>query len=129
VNEEERSRGEYYRHSSIVYHNFVVARFDKTSAKVLQLLPGLHKQVTTGRGKLDENAFPGVSCPYVKARVSRTTMDGQEIEVSVKASKYGIFLVIFNKIRGCRCQEVRARRGENEETTGKSTRTHISQHP
>jgi hypothetical protein len=129
VNEGKGLHGGYYRHSSFIYHHFVVARFDKTPAKVLQLLPSLDKQVTTGRGELNENAFSGVSRPYMKARVSRTTMDGQKIEVGVEASKYGIFLVIFNKIRGCRCQEVRARRCENEKTARKSTHTHISQHP
>ena len=65
----------------------------------------------------------------MKAWVSRTTMNGQKIEISVKAGKYGIFLVVFHKIRGCRCQKVRARHSESEKTARKSSRTHISQHP
>ena len=128
VDEGEQPHSEYYRHSSFVYHNFVVASFDKAPAEVLQLLPSLHKQVTTSRRELDENAFPRVSSPYVKSWVSRTAMDGQKIEVGVKAGKYGILLVIFHKIRGCWCQEVRARHGESEETASNDTRTHISQH-
>jgi hypothetical protein len=48
----------------------------------------------------------------VKAWVSRTAMNSQEIEIGVKASKYGIFLVIFHEIGGCGCQEMGARHSE-----------------
>jgi hypothetical protein len=80
---------------------------------MLQLLPGLHEQVTTRGWKLDENAFPSIASPYVKAWVSRTAMDSQEIKISVKAGEYGIFLIIFHEIGGCRCQEMGTRHSED----------------
>lgn len=50
----------------------------------------------------------------MKAWVSRTAMNSQEIKISVKASEYGIFLVIFHEIGGCRCQEMGARHSKDK---------------
>jgi hypothetical protein len=87
-----------YRDSSLVHNDFMIACSDKASGEVFQLLPGLHKQVTTSWRKLYKDTPSSITSPYMKARISRTTMNSQEIEVSVEASKYGIFLVIFHKI-------------------------------
>ena len=35
--------GGYYLDSRLIYDNFMVACFDKTSAKVFQLFPSLHE--------------------------------------------------------------------------------------
>jgi hypothetical protein len=50
----------------------------------------------------------------MKAWVSRTAMNSQEIEICVKAGKYGIFLVMFHEVGGSRCQEMGPRHSENE---------------
>ena len=55
----------------------------------------------------------------MKARVSRTAMNGQEIKICVKASKNGIFLVVFHKIRGCRRQKMGAGNSENKRKLGR----------
>src|SRR6266404_8597470 len=101
--------GSHHLDSGVIHNYFVVACLDKTSAQVFQLLPGLHEQVTAGRWELHRNAFPSIPSPYVKARVSRTTVDGQEVEIRVEASKDGIFFAVFYKIRSCRGQEVGAK--------------------
>lgn len=93
----------------------MVPCFDKTPGKMLQLLPGLYEQVTACGRELDENAFPSIPSPYVKAWVSRTAVNRQEIKISVKAGEYGIFLVVFHEIGGCRCQEMGA--GHSEDGT------------
>lgn len=70
----------------------------KASAEVFKLLPSLHEEVPACRGKLDRDAFSGVACPDIQARVTRATVDSQEVEVRVESGEDGILLAILDQI-------------------------------
>ena len=53
-----------YLNGCFVYHDFVEACFDKTTGKVLQLLPSLNQEISSGRN-LDCDSLPGVTSPDV----------------------------------------------------------------
>jgi hypothetical protein len=72
---------------------------------MLQLLPGLDKQVVTRRD-LDGNALSGISCPDVETWITGAAMDSQEVEVGVESGQNGILFAIFDQVRRCRGQQV-----------------------
>lgn len=74
-------------------HDLVEASLDQSAGDVLQLLAGLDKQIAAP-GDLDGNAPAGVACPDMQARVARTPMDGQEVEVGVEAGEDGVDLAV-----------------------------------
>ena len=94
------------------------------SSKVLQLLSCLYEEVTP-RWNRYSDPLASVTCPNMKTRITRTTMDGprtnfwhikilprciysQEVEIRMKPCKNGIFLSVFVEIRSGRSQQVRS---------------------
>lgn len=71
------------------------------------MLARLDEQVVAGRN-LDGDAIARVSCPDVQAWITGAAMDGEEVEVCVEAGKNCIVLAIFDEIRGCWGEEMRA---------------------
>jgi hypothetical protein len=113
-----RYHGGYYLDSRLVHNNLVIACFNKTPAKVFQLLPSLHEQISTGWRKSHRNTFPSIPSPYVKARVAGTAVNSQEVEIRVEASKNGVLFTVFHKIRSRRGQEVGTKRDGEDDVEG-----------
>jgi len=52
--------------------------FDQAARDVFKLLPGLDQEVATF-WNLDWNTFASIPSPYVKTRITRTTMNSEKI--------------------------------------------------
>lgn len=96
-----------YRQCLLIHNDLMETGLDQSTGYVLQLFPCLYKKVVAF-WNLDCDPFSGVSGPYVKPRVTRASMDSQEIEICVKSCKNRVFLSIFDEIRCSRRQEMRA---------------------
>lgn len=88
-----------YVYSSVIYDYFMEASLDKPPSKMFDLFSRLYEKIASGGGKSNRNALSSVSCPDMEARVSRTTVDGETIEIGMKSCQNGIFLAIFSEIR------------------------------
>jgi len=65
----------------------------------------LDKQIAPPRD-LNGNALAGIACPNVEARVARTSMDSQEVEVGVEARENGVNLAVSAEITCCRGEKM-----------------------
>ena len=90
--------------SGLIHNHFVEASLDKPPGKMLDLLSCLHEKITSSWGKSNGNALSSVPRPNMKARVSRTTVDGETIEIGMKSCQNGIFLAVFSEIRCSRTE-------------------------
>lgn len=86
----------------VVDHHLVESGLDETASDVLDLLPCLHKEVIP-LWDLYGNTVSRVASPDVETRIARAAVDGEEVEVGMEASKYGVFLAVFVKVGCCRC--------------------------
>lgn len=87
----------------VIYNDFMEARFDETTSDMLQLFSSLDEQIIACRN-FDGYTFACISCPNMQARVARSPMNGQKIEIGMESSQDGIFLAILDQIRGSRSQ-------------------------
>ena len=83
--------------SHFVDHDFVVAGFDEAAGAVFELFAGLDEEIVT-RGDLDGDAVTSVAGPDVEARVAGAAVDGQEVEVGVKAGEDGVLVAVFSEV-------------------------------
>lgn len=79
---------------------------------MLELLASLHKQVAS-RARIgwlrETNSDPlaSVACPNVQARVPRTAVDCEEVQITMEASKDSVFLSVLDKVRCSGGEKVR----------------------
>lgn len=71
---------------------------DETTADMFQLFACLDKEISACQWESDRYPLSSISRPDVQSRVSRPTVDGKEVQISVKTCKYRIFLPIFDQI-------------------------------
>lgn len=88
--------------------DLVVARPDEPAGDVLNLLAGLYEEVAATGRYCHGDAVAGVACPDVEARVARASVDGEEVEVGVKAGEDGVEGAVPVEVRGRGGEEVRA---------------------
>lgn len=73
------------------------SRFNQATCDVLKLFPCLNEQVTAFWDS-DRYTFSSISSPYVEARVTRSTMNCQKVEIGMETGQDGIFFAVFHKI-------------------------------
>jgi hypothetical protein len=66
--------------SSIVDNDFMKASFDQSTSDMFKLFSSLHEQIIPRRD-FDSNALAGIPGPDVQTWVTRTTMNGQKVEI------------------------------------------------
>ena len=54
--------------------------------------------MTAGRRELDRDSFPIVPSPDIEARVPRTAMDRQKVEIGMEPGEDGVFFAMFDEI-------------------------------
>jgi hypothetical protein len=86
----------------VVYHNLVEAGLDQAACEMLQLFSRLYQQVVSTGRHAHGDALSRVSGPDVQARVARAAMDGQEVEICVKAGQDSVLLTVFGEVGGGR---------------------------
>ena len=97
----------------LVDHNLMVPRLHQPTAQVLELFASLHEQVTTRSRtrwlrEAHRDALAGVTCPDVQAWITGATVDSEEVQVGMEASKNGVLLSVLAEIRCSGRKEVRA---------------------
>lgn len=92
---------------ALVDDDLVISGLDEPTGDVLDLLAGLDKEVVA-LGDLDGDAGSRVASPDVEARVTRTAVDGEEVEVGVEAGEDGVERGVFVEVGGSRSQEMGA---------------------
>jgi hypothetical protein len=75
----------------------VVSGLDQTARRVLELLARLDEEVVPLRD-LDGDAVPRVAGPDVQTRVARAAVDGQEVEIRVETSEYGVLFAVLGEV-------------------------------
>ena len=95
----------------------MVTSLDKTAGDVLKLLSRLDEQIIARRHP-NWDAFAGVARPNIQARIARSSVNGQEVQICVEAGQDGVLLAILLQIRRCRCQEVRPANDSAKYQTG-----------
>lgn len=76
------------------------ASLDKPPSEMLDLLSCLYEKKTSSWRKPDGNALSSIPCPNMEAWVSRTTVNGEAIEIGVKSCQDGILVAVFDEIGG-----------------------------
>ena len=66
--------------SLIIDNDFMEASFDQSTSDMFKLLASLHEQIIPRRDS-DSNALAGIPGPDVQTWVTRTTMNGQKVEI------------------------------------------------
>lgn len=92
----------------LIHDHFMEASLDKAPGKILDLLSCLHEEIASSLGKSDGNTLSSVPRPNMEAWVSRTTVNGETVEIGMKSCQDGIFLAVLNEIRCCRTKQVRS---------------------
>ena len=68
------------RKSSIVDDDFMEATFDQSTSDMFKLLSSLHDK-NIPRRDFDSNALGGIPSPDFQTWITRTTVDGQKIDI------------------------------------------------
>lgn len=84
-------------HRLLVDDDLVVSGLDQTARRVLELLARLDEEVVPLRD-LDGDAVPRVAGPDVQTRVARAAVDGQEVEIRVETSEYGVLFAVLGEV-------------------------------
>lgn len=84
----------------LVDDDFMESGFDQTTTKMFKLLACLDKKVVPF-WHFHGDTLPGISCPDMKTWISGATVDGEEIEISMKAGKDGVLFAIFDQVGCC----------------------------
>ena len=85
--------------SVFVDDDLMEAGFNQSTAQVLELLPGLHEEVPPRRREFDGDTFACIACPNMQTWVARSSMDGEEVEIGVEASKDSVCLIVLDQVR------------------------------
>ena len=75
----------------------MVSSLYKTASYMLKLLSRLDEQIIARRHP-NWDAFAGVARPDIQARVARPSVDGQAVQICVKASQNGVLLAVLLQI-------------------------------
>lgn len=70
---------------------------DQPAGDVLELFSGLDEQVVA-LGDLDSDALSCIACPDVQPGITRAAVDGEEVEVGVEASQYGVLFAVLLQV-------------------------------
>lgn len=86
-----------YCNSRVVYHYFMVSSANQPTGNVFQLLASLDEEVVAWR-HLHWKPLTSVTSPDIESWITRTTVDGQEVEVRMEAGEDGILLAVLDKV-------------------------------
>ena len=66
--------------SLIIDNDFMEASFDQSTSDKFKLLSSLHEKIIPRRD-FDSDALVGIPGPDIQTRITRTTMNGQKVDI------------------------------------------------
>ena len=98
-----------YSQGLLIDNDFVKASLDQATTDILKLFPSLDQKIIPNRN-FNWNTLSSIPRPDMEYRVSRTTMDREEIKIGVKSCQYRVFLSISDQVRGSGSEKMRTLR-------------------